>query len=259
MNTDKDLDFSKLSESFQAMLNDKDMFFQFLDMFPYMILVYAPDGTSLFINRAGCKEMNIASQDDFVGRHNVHHDPMIDLLGFRDVINRVFQGGTDAAYDIRVPYEDISERYDQEDEDFSQVKYMDISGFPLWNEKKEIAYVIALFIVRRVYTGRSDIIKVKEYIESNWREAFNAEDVAKAVHMSVSQLKNLFKLHTGMTLNDYHQKCMVGHIKEKLADKKLSVKEVFAACGEDSQSWFAKVVFKNIVGMNPTEYRNSLK
>jgi YesN/AraC family two-component response regulator len=49
----------------------------------------------------------------------------------------------------------------------------------------------------------------------------------------------------------------VERIKEKLADKSLSIKEAFAACGEDSQGWMAKV-FKEITGINPSDWRQKV-
>ena len=46
-------------------------------------------------------------------------------------------------------------------------------------------------------------------------------------------------------------------IKEKLADKSLSIKEAFAACGEDSRGWTLRV-FKDITGLTPTQFRKEL-
>ena len=60
-----------------------------------------------------------------------------------------------------------------------------------------------------------------------------------------------------MTPGDYHKKVKVDHIKEKLEDKNLSVKEAFAACGEDSRGWLSKV-FKEITGLSPKQYREKL-
>ena len=48
------------------------------------------------------------------------------------------------------------------------------------------------------------------------------------------------------------------HIKEKLADASLSIKEAFAACGEDSQGRFAKT-FKDIAGLSPLHYREQMQ
>jgi AraC-like DNA-binding protein len=61
-----------------------------------------------------------------------------------------------------------------------------------------------------------------------------------------------------MPPGEYHKKIKIEHIKEKLADKSLTIKEAFAVCGEDSRSKFAKKGFKKLTGMSPSEYRKSL-
>ena len=61
-----------------------------------------------------------------------------------------------------------------------------------------------------------------------------------------------------MTPSEYFKKVKVDHLKEKLADKTLSIKEAFAACGEDSQGWVVKI-FKEVTGISPKNYRESLK
>ena len=60
-----------------------------------------------------------------------------------------------------------------------------------------------------------------------------------------------------MTPGDYHKKIKVKYIKEKLADDNLSIKEAFAACGEDSRGAYFKI-FKKLTGLSPNEYRKSL-
>ena len=98
----------------------------------------------------------------------------------------------------------------------------------------------------------------KEYIDANWQEEFDAHAVAKAVNVSYSTMAHLFKQHEELTLQEYYNEVKIDHIKEKLADKSLTVAEAFSFCGADSQGAIAKT-FKKLTGMTPTEYRNSLK
>jgi AraC-like DNA-binding protein len=242
------------AKAFQAMLSNKDMFFQFLDMFPYMITVYAPDGTGIFINRAGCEEMNIADPNDFVGRHNVHHDPMIDMLGFRDGINKVYQGGTASAYDIRVPFEDISEQYDEKDDDFNRIMYQDISGFPLFDEGGNIVYVIALFITRLTYSGKTDIIKAQEYMKNNWFDEFDIDKVAQAASLSRRHFQRMFKEVMGIAPIEYYKSIKVDKLKEKLRDPNLNITEAFAACGVEYNTTWVNA-FKVATGQSPSGFR----
>ena len=101
------------------------------------------------------------------------------------------------------------------------------------------------------------IQSIREYIDTHWQEEYDPKTVAKSANMSVSQLYIIFKQHVGMTPGSYHKKVKVDHIKEKLADKNLLIKEAFAACGEDSQGWMLRV-FKEITGVTPKQFRKDL-
>jgi methylphosphotriester-DNA--protein-cysteine methyltransferase len=93
-----------------------------------------------------------------------------------------------------------------------------------------------------------------EYIALNWQGKFNPRSTAKSLKISVTQLYRLFKHHSGMTPNEFHQKCKVEHLKEKLSERNLTVKEAFSACGEDSTGWVSQV-FKSITGLSPIQWR----
>ncbi|MGI6586382.1 MAG: AraC family transcriptional regulator [Gracilibacteraceae bacterium] len=53
------------------------------------------------------------------------------------------------------------------------------------------------------------------------------------------------------------KKIKIEKLKEKLRDKNLSISETFAACGVDYNGAFAKI-FKEVVWMSPSEYRESI-
>ena len=133
---------------------------------------------------------------------------------------------------------------------------MDLLFYPIWKNDK-LHFVVCVFIIRNMYFGRPDVAKAKEYIDSHWHGEYDKEAVANAVNMSVSQLYSLFKQHIGMPPGEYHRKVTVDHIKEKLADKNLSIKEAFAFCGEDSQGWAVKM-FKEVTGISPKQFREEL-
>jgi transcriptional regulator GlxA family with amidase domain len=58
-----------------------------------------------------------------------------------------------------------------------------------------------------------------------------------------------------MTPHDYYINLKISKIKEKLSDSALSIAQIFAACGVDYSGHFAKV-FKERVGLSPSQYRN---
>ena len=130
---------------------------------------------------------------------------------------------------------------------------MDWYLYPVKNNG-ELAFVVFVQIDKKLYYGRPELAQARAYMDTYWQEEFTPEAVAKHVNMSVKQLYNLFHKHTGMTPGNYYRQCKVEHIKEKLRDNNLSIKEAFAACGEDYRGAYAKI-FKKVAGITPTEYR----
>jgi len=236
------------------LLNENDEpVYQMLDMFPIPIEVFALDGTTVFLNRALMELANVKDRNLAVGKYNILKDTVcMDQLGYREEIERAFKGETVVAKGFPVPIQDLVERGVTGEKPF-EAATMDIYFYPVWKDEK-LVLIVCVFVVRNLYFGRPDVARAKEYIDTHWQEEYDSHAVAKSVNMSVAQLYGLFHKNTGMTPGDYYRNCKVEHIKEKLADKNLSVKEAFAACGEDSRGAYAKI-FKKITGQTPTEFR----
>ena len=133
----------------------------------------------------------------------------------------------------------------------------DITLYPVWDDDK-LAYVVNLMIIRSVYQGNPIVAKATEYIDSHWMDEFDACAIAKTVCTNPKYLNVLFKQNTGMKLSDYYKKIKVDHIKEKLLDKNLFITEAFSLCGGDNRGTVGRT-FKELTGMTPKEYRESLK
>jgi AraC-like DNA-binding protein len=171
-------------------------------------------------------------------------------------MDRIFQGKSVVWPDFPAPIQDVVDRGITNGKPFESAT-MDLSFLPIWDGGK-LAYVVCVFVVKRIYQGKPDVAKAKAYIDEHWREKFDPNAVAKALYISQRQLYNLFSQHAGMTPGDYHSKVVVDHIKAALADKSLSIAEAFSVCGANSQGRM-KAVFQRIAGVSPTEYRNSLE
>jgi len=188
-----------------------------------------------------------------VGKYNIFKDHYIIASGQLPTLKRAFQGETVFFHDVRVPLEDIKERYGIKDLDI-EAAYQDITVFPIFDDKKRVIYVVAFLVNRRVYRGKDEITKAKEYLESHWQEPFDADATAKAACLSKAHFTKLFKKHTGITPHEYYINIKISKLKEKLHDANLSIAQAFAACNMDYNGHSARV-FKNKTGVSPSEYR----
>jgi AraC-like DNA-binding protein len=249
-------DFSGLSESFKALIVNPELVFQVYDLFPIPIEIFTPDGTSIFINRAWMEFNNLQDANLIVGKYNVKNDSvMLEIFG-QENMDKLFRGEYCSGEGYPVPIQDLVDRDVISKKPF-ETATMDLFCLPVWDGDRFL-YVVCIFIMKNVYRGKPEIAKAKQYIDEHWLDEFNAEAVAKKVCVSPGHLGVLFKNNTGMTMNDYYKKVKVEHIKEKLMDKNLSIAEAFSFCGEDSRGAFVRT-FKELTGVTPTEYRNSMK
>lgn len=244
---------NELLNSVQSFFGKEDLFVQVIECLPYPVQVYAPDGTSVLVNKAMLAEFNVISPDMVVGKYNIFRDPDIVATGQLHTIKRAFQGETVFFQDVKVPLEGIAERYGILDLDVEAV-YQDITLFPIPHDDERVIYVAALLINRRVYRGKDRIEKAREYLETNWREDFDLSKTAKAACLSKAQFIKLFKKHAGVTPHEYYINYKISKLKEKLLDTNLSVGEAFAACNMNYNG-YSRRLFKKKVGVSPSEYR----
>jgi AraC-like DNA-binding protein len=102
------------------------------------------------------------------------------------------------------------------------------------------------------------MVKVEHQLLNNYAANFpSIETLAKAVFMSESKLKKLFKQSYGMAVYQYYQKNRMHKAKELLAAGKLSVSETGAALGYQNLSNFS-AAFKKEFGFLPSEFKDVL-
>jgi len=227
-----------------------------IESLPYPIHVYGPDGTSVLVNEAMLVEYHCTDPAVVVGRYNVLSDPAVIATGRLHELRRAFQGETVYFHDIRVPLEDISERYGIRDFDVESV-YQDITVFPILSEAGSVTHVVALLINRRVYRGKDEIERAKEFIETNWLERFDIHEAARAASLSKAYFTRLFKKHTGRTPYEYYVDCKISKLADKLLDTNVSISQAFAACNMKYNGNSARL-FKRKMGVSPAAYRENL-
>jgi AraC-like DNA-binding protein len=239
--------------SFQSLFGKEELLARVIECFPYPIQIYAPDGTSVLVNKAMLAEYRAISPDIVVGKYNIFKDPDVIATGQINTLKRAFRGETVFFPDVRVPLEGIAERYGIQDLDVEAV-YQDITVFPIMDDEKRVIYVATLLINRRVYRGKDEIEKAKEYIETHWKEGFDLSETAKAAGLSKAHFTKLFKNHTGLTPHEYYINYKISKLKENLLDTNLSIAQAFAACNMSYNGHSAKL-FKEKVGVPPSVFR----
>ena len=240
-------------QTFQNLIDNSEFTLQLFDMLPIPVEVFAADGTALFINRASMELNGIADSSLIIGKYNLLDDPVCnETLGHREAIKKAFGGEAVSVPDFRPPIQDLVNRGVIKEKPY-EAALMEAHLCPI-KDKNNLVCVLCVFIVRNIYRGKPEVLRAKENISLAWRGKFDAEATAESLAMSVTQLYRLFKEHLGMTPGSYHKLCKIEHLKEKLIDKNLTVKEAFKACGEDSRGWVAKV-FKELTGLSPAEFR----
>ena len=102
------------------------------------------------------------------------------------------------------------------------------------------------------------VASAKQFVQSHAEEPITLEQVVSHVHVSRFYFCKLFKKATGMTLTEYVARVRIEKAKTLLSDPSLRISEVVFASGFGSIPQFNSV-FKQHVGMPPTEFRASLR
>ena len=244
---------SGLSEQYRALIGSPELMHQVFDLHPIPIEIFAPDGCSIFVNRAYMEMVLLQDANLLVGTYNLKNDPVcLEIFG-QDVIDSMFRGESFLYSGFPVPVQDMVNR-DVLDEKPFEAATMDVFVLPVW-DSGVFTCTICFFTVKNQYEGRADVVRAKAYIREHWREKFDMEAVtAAAGRVNVRQLYRMFKEATGITPFEYYRKVKLEKVQEKLMDGSLEVGEAFAACGVDSKGTYFRL-FKEKTGMTPTEYR----
>ncbi|RKM59766.1 response regulator [Butyrivibrio sp. CB08] len=99
--------------------------------------------------------------------------------------------------------------------------------------------------------------EVTRYIENNYKEDIALQDVAGLFGYSDVYFCKLFKQNFGKNFITYLNEFRMDKAKELLADPQINIKDVSIESGYRDANYFTRV-FKRMVGMTPSEYRNGV-
>ena len=242
-----------LAKSFQSLFEEQELLAKVIEFFPYPIQIFSLDGTARMINKATLEMIGVRSMESHVGKYNVFEDPIVRELGVIDQVRQVLTGKTVYLTDFNAPYQDMIQYFNVEERDIQTIS-SDITCFPLVKADGVVECFAAVFIIKKIYRGKEEIGRGRQYIETHWQEPFDANETAKAACLSKAHFTKLFKKHTGVTPHEYYINYKISKLKEKLLDTNLSIAQAFAACNMDYNGHSARL-FREKVGVPPSVYR----
>ena len=92
------------------------------------------------------------------------------------------------------------------------------------------------------------------YLNNYKGSSFNAEKMAESFYISYRQLSRVFKKITGSSVLKYYNQIRIERAKKMLEESGLSVKQIAADLGFESEYYFYRL-FKKMTTMAPHKYR----
>ncbi|GBF78007.1 AraC family transcriptional regulator [Paenibacillus sp. 598K] len=94
---------------------------------------------------------------------------------------------------------------------------------------------------------------MKQYIQTNYRQAVNKEALGEAVGLSPNYAATLFRTVTGQTISEYMHRQRIKTAIYMLTDSLLTIHEIAESVGYSDPSYFHRV-FKRLTGSTPSAY-----
>lgn len=98
------------------------------------------------------------------------------------------------------------------------------------------------------------IQRARRYIEQYYDQGITLEEIATKLHVSDEYLSSQFRKETGITFTETVKRYRLERIKELLIKSSLKMNQIADMVGYTDSKYMSKV-FKEEVGMLPTEYR----
>ncbi len=96
--------------------------------------------------------------------------------------------------------------------------------------------------------------KIKSFIEENYRSDLSREGLAAAVGMNPNYMSRLYKVHSGIKINDYINQLRIEDAERRLLAGNERIIDIALYVGFESLTTFNRA-FKHINDMTPTEFR----
>lgn len=117
----------------------------------------------------------------------------------------------------------------------------------------------ALFENFGMGAGKSQYLaQAAQIMEARCQENLTIRDVADAIGLSGSYLHRLFAKYAEYSFGEYLTLCRMRRAASDLGDGRLRIYEIAEHCGYKDTRYFS-TVFRRVVGVTPTEYREGVR
>lgn len=106
----------------------------------------------------------------------------------------------------------------------------------------------------RIKHGDGAILKAQDWLSARREEAVTVADVARYAGLEPRTFLRRFVAATGMKPSEYQQRLRMTRAREMLEFSRSTVDEIASRAGYGDAQGFRRV-FRNIVGLTPSDYR----
>lgn len=163
-----------------------------------------------------------------------------DLLGLNSAYIPVLSQASLTDYDLLAQIEEASSLKELQNNLFATLNYFVERAMDSLNNKDD-------FVIK----------KAKDYIKKNYHDTLTLNDVSAHIYLNPNYFSTLFKNKTGITFRQYLRDFRIQKSKELICQGNLKMYEIAEAVGYPEPAHFVRA-FKDVEGISPTEYKNSL-
>lgn len=107
-------------------------------------------------------------------------------------------------------------------------------------------------------TPKQTVSRILDYSLKNFTDPyFSLSSIAEHFHLTNKYISSIFKKHTGINFTTHIKNLRIEYSKALLENSNKSLKDIAISCGFADYYYFSKV-FKQSVGMSPTDYKKDL-
>ena len=97
--------------------------------------------------------------------------------------------------------------------------------------------------------------RIADYIRQNLDKVIALESLCTRFYLSQTRLSRLFREFSGMSVHEFMTGERIKRAQQLIdTNPEMKMSDVSAMCGYDDQHYFSRV-FRNIVGVTPSDYR----